>query len=69
MAVSAVRTAAPENCFVAICIYQKKIIQASYNYDWLAEVTPCFPHFLKTSSESIDFTALIFENGCPEGYI
>jgi hypothetical protein len=40
MAVSAVRTAAPENCFVAICIYQKKIIQASYNYDWLAEVTP-----------------------------
>jgi hypothetical protein len=34
-----------------------------------AKVISCFPHFLKTSSESIDFTELIFENGCPDGYI
>ncbi len=27
----------------------------------------CFTHFLKTCPESIDFTGLGFENGCPAG--
>jgi len=27
-------------------------------------ICPVFPHFLKMSSESIDFTEFIFENGC-----
>ena len=27
----------------------------------------CFPHFLKTSSERLDFTEFIFENGCCRG--
>jgi hypothetical protein len=28
---------------------------------------PVFTHFLKTCDESIDFTDLSFENGCPAG--
>jgi len=30
----------------------------------LGQKFSCFPHFLKTSSESVDFIEFIFENGC-----
>ncbi len=34
---------------------------------FIIDSTTCFTHFLKTCSESIDFTGLSFENGCPAG--
>jgi len=48
---------------------QVNIIPISFNkIQWYTEFeypTSCFPHFLKTSSERLEFTEYVLSNGCP----